>query len=266
MGKYHTIHYFDLYNQTQQETTSQILQKCFDKGQTEYVFYIEGKKYIFNILEIDESHIFGQLSRYDDYKESLTMIKARKDEKPLNPEEYIFEKITFFYIKIDDNVNNPSRLSAITNISLNIEKCFSSYFSEKYGMLPIIIFNTLVPDIKSRIEKLKSISTIEGTFSDISTTNNQTKFNSIFDFGCFLKNVSFKIKFKEKLPKNIKSIIDNANKNFTRLKINGRTEIGPEPIDVLNHIFIKQSKIETENISYKNFEPIKKALNNFSDL
>lgn len=266
MGKYHTIHYYDLYNQTQKETTAQILQKCFSNGQNEYVFYIEGKKYIFNIIEIDNSHIFGQLSRYDDYKESLTLIKARKDEKTLNPEDYIFEKITFFYIKIEEDVNKPSRLSAITNISLNIEKCFNKYFFETYDMLPIIICKTLVTDIRSRIDKLKSISNIEGTFSNFSTINNQAKFNSIFDFGCYLKNVSFKIKFREKLPKNLSSIIENANKNFTKLKINGRSEDGPEPIDVLNLIFTKQSKIETANILYKNFEPIKKALNNFSGL
>lgn len=266
MEKYHSIYYYDLFNQMQNETAEQILKTCFDRGVGIYSFQISGKKYSFDIIELDDEHCFGRLSRFDDYKESLTTIKTKKDERPLNPEDYIFEKFTFFYIKISTAPHSPSRLSTINNSGINIEKCLQTFFIKKYSMLPIIIYPTLNTDINSRINKLYEVTKLECTFSDITTTNNQTSFSNIFNFGCYLKNVSIKTSFREKKPQNLNAILKNANLRYTKLKISGKGPDGPDTIDVLKQVLIKKSKIETRSISVRNFEPIKKALNNFSGL
>lgn len=266
MEKFHTIYYYDLFNQTQNETTAQILKTCFGRGIDIYTFHISGKKYSFDIMELDDDHCFGRLSRFDDYKESLTTIKTKKDEQPLNPEDYIFEKFTFFYIKISTETNTPTRLSTINNSGINIEKCLQAFFLEKYSILPIIIYPTLSTDINTRINKLSEVTKLECTFSDTTTANNQTSFNNIFNFGCYLKNVSIKTSFREKKPHNLNAILENANLRYKKLKISGKSPDGPDTIDVLKQILIKKSKIETRSISVRNYEPIKKALNNFSDL
>lgn len=264
MNKYHSIYFYDLYNQAQTESIDAILEKCFSHEAEIYPFYIGKKKYAFDILEADNEHYFGRLSRFDDYKESLTTIKTKKDEQPLNPDDYIFEKFTFFYIQLAKDAQKPSRLSTITNNSINIEKCFQKYFLKFYPMLPILIFPTLSKDLNGRLANLKEVTRVECTFSDNSVANNQTSFNNLFDCGCYLRNVSMKTSFKEKKPPKLDSLLENANARFQKLKIHGITDTGVDTIDVLTQIFIKKSKIEMSTISINNFEPIKRALSNFS--
>lgn len=266
MEKYHTIHFYDLFNQTQNETTSQILQKCFYNGKDVYSFDLNGEKYNLEILDFDENHYFGKLSRDEDYKESLITIKTRKDQKPLNPSDFIFEKFTFFYIKFDHTLSKPSHISAINNTGIKIDKCFERFFMNDYLALPIRVFPTWMSDIEQRIENLEKINNIECTFSDTSTYNNRSKFNDLFNFNCYLKNVKFKLTFTDKKPNIVRSFIDDPYK-YKSLKITGKNNQGKtEYIDILKQIFTKKSKIELSAISLNNFEPIKKALNDFSDL
>lgn len=133
-------------------------------------------------------------------------------------------------------------------------------------MLPILIFPTLSTNISDRIKNLKEIKSFECTFSDTTAANYQTRFDSIFNFGCYLKKVSIKTSFRDKKPKNIESILQDANLKYSKLKIYGKSDSGPDIIDVLKQTFTKKSKIETSSISVHNFDPIKKALNDFSDL
>jgi hypothetical protein len=266
MEKYHTIYFYDLYNLTQNETVDQIFFNSFNEGNNGYIFHIKSKKYNFDIIELDEDHCFGRLSKYEDYKESMTTIITKKDEQPLNPSDYIFEKFTFFFIKFNRDKSKPSKLSVINNIGLKIEQCFTEYFLLKYKMLPILIKPTITPNIKDQIKNLKKVSKIDCTLSDTTLNNNQTSFLRIFDCSCYFKKLSAKITFREKNPEKLQDIIDNANVTYSHLKITGWSETGKEYINVLERIFTKSSKIEMRYISLQNFEPIKKALNDFSAL
>lgn len=266
MEKYHTIYFYDLHTMEVATPITEILKKCFPKGKATYPFYLEGKKYNLEILEFDEYYYFGKLSRDDDYKESLITIKNRKDQQPLDPNNFIFEKFTFFYIKLDYTSTQPLHMSAINNIGIKIDKCFENFFLDQNSYLSIRVFPTLMSDIEQRIENLSKINNIECTFSDTSTYNNQANFNELFSFDCYLKNVKFKLTFNDKKPNIIRSFIDNRRK-YKSLKVEGKNQEGKrENIDILKQIFTKKSKIELSSISLKNFEPIKKALNDFSDL
>lgn len=263
MKKVHTIHYYDFFNQIKEDNFT-IFSKIFSNGKNKYSFTIDEKSYAFEILEIDNSHIFGKLSRDDDYKESLTTIKKKGEEIPIDPAEYIFEKFTFFYIKISE-LDKPCKMSAITNISLNIVSCFVNYLLNYYDFMPYLIAPELDEKIYERLDKL-SIQKLDCTFSDMSTHNNRAKFNSLFGWDCFLKNVSLKIRFKSN-PKNMSELLRQQLGSFKSLKLEGRNQKNERDIiDLVKVIFTRKSIIEMKDISTKNFEPIKKALNNFNTL
>lgn len=157
-------------------------------------------------------------------------------------------------------------MSAINNIGIKIDKCFENFFLDKYNYLPIRVFPTLMTDIEQRLENLSVINNVECTFSDTSTHNNQANFNDLFGFDCYLKNVKIKLTFNDKKPNIFHSFINNRQK-YKSLKVEGKNQEGKrENIDLLKQIFTKKSKIELSSISLKNFAPIKKALNDFSDL
>lgn len=265
MKKAHTIYFYDLHSQRPNATIADILNYCFDNGIGLYEFNFDDKKYCFEILEKSDEYFFGKLSRDDDFKESLTAIKTKIGERPLNPNDYIFEKFTFFYIKLNPDNLSHSQLSVINNIGLNIESCFNIYFSSKMGMIPLFIVPMLMPDINKKINDLKSIKFVECTFSDTTTANNQTNFNNIFNSKCFFKGVKMRLTFREKKP-NVNEIFLDAMR-YKQFKVVGKNQNDKEEtIDFIKKLLIKKSNIEMKDISINNFEPIKKALNDFSTL
>lgn len=258
--KLHTIHFFDVYNNFNTNTNINLFKSLFDKGVGVYPFQKDNNRYTLEILEFECNFIFGKLSREEDYKEGLTTIKKKNDETPINPEDYVLQKFTFFYINIADN-QNISKLSAINNIGLKIPECFDAYFSTKYQMPPFAIFPELTPDVYEKINK-SNINSMECTFSDISTHNNRATFNSLFNWDCYLKKATLKISFRSK-PNKMAEYLKSKLDNFTKLKLESN-EFGS--IDLIKQIYTKKSYIDVSKISLSDFTEIKRALNNFNTL
>lgn len=258
--KLHTIHFFDVFNNFNTDTNINLFRSLFDRGVGVYPFQKDENSYTLEILEFEDNFIFGKLSREEDYKEGLTTIKKKDDNTPINPEDYILQKFTFFYINIADN-HNISKLSAINNIGLKIPECFASFFTTKHQMVPFSIFPELTPDVYKKVDN-SNIKSMECTFSDISTHNNRTTFNSLFNWDCYLKNATLQVTFKSK-PKNMADALKKGLNNFTKLKLK-TDEFGT--LDFIKQIYTKKSYIDVSKISLSDFTEIKRALKNFSTL
>ena len=123
MKRYASVYYYDIYKtptDNRYKNTEEIFNELFPLCGTFNFKDINNKEYIFDILEKTNEYIFGRLGREDTYRESLTILKHKDNGQPMNMENIVFEKFTFFYIDLIKN-----RLSLIKNRNLGD---FREYF------------------------------------------------------------------------------------------------------------------------------------------